>query len=281
MNSQEYKAKINKWHQQRVKNLTRKDGWLTLAGLFWLHPGHNSFGSDTSNNFIFPKGKSPAHIGAFTVQDSIVYVSIKPGVSVTTKNHPVTKMELKPDVSGNPTILHLGSLSWYIIKRGDKIGVRLKDSRNAVLKNFSGIKRFPVDRKWHVKATFVPYDSARTMMIPSVIGQPERVKVPGKLAFRINGKSLSLLPMLEEGSKKWFIVFGDKTNGKTTHGGGRFLYVKKVKGGQTTYIDFNKAYDPPCSFTEFATCPLPPSQNKLTVAINAGEKKYSENTTEQ
>jgi uncharacterized protein (DUF1684 family) len=282
LSSKEYKAKINQWHQQRVKKLTQKDGWLTLAGLFWLQPGCNRFGSDSSNDVIFPNGESPPHIGAFILQDSSVHISVRSGVSVTADNHPVNKMKLQPDVSGEPTILHLKSLSWYIIKRGDKIGVRLKDSTNKIRENFNGIERFSVNRKWQIKATFIPFDSVHTMKIPSVIGQQEMVKVPGKLIFHINGKSLSLLPMLEsKGAKKWFIVFGDKTNGKTTHGGGRFLYVNRVKGGQTTYIDFNKAYDPPCSFTKFATCPLPPPQNELPVAVKAGEKAFTGNSIAQ
>jgi uncharacterized protein (DUF1684 family) len=197
LSNKEYKAKINQWHQQRVKNLTQKDGWLTLAGLFWLQPGRNSFGSDSTNDIIFPKGESPSQIGAFILQDSAVHISIRSGVSVTVDNHPVTRMKLQPDVSGDPTILHHGSLSWYIIKRGKKTGVRLKDSTNEVLENFSGIECFPVNRKWREKATFVPFDSVHTMAIPSAIGQPERVKVPGKLIFHVNGKSLSLLPMLE------------------------------------------------------------------------------------
>lgn len=280
ISDQAYQKKINQWHQKRIESLTQKDSWLTLAGLYWLQPGRNSFGGADNNDIVFPPKKSPGHIGAFILKDSTIRVTINPGVTVKVNNQPIDKRKIKSDANGEPTVLHYGPLSWYVINRGGKLAVRLKDKTSAVLQNFSGIERFPVDKKWRVKATFVPFDSVHTITIPRIVGPSRDIKIPGKLTFQLEGQTFELLPIQSSSSSDtWFIVFGDKTNGEATYGGGRFVYVKKVNGGQTTYIDFNKAYNPPCAFTRFATCPLPPSQNKLAIAIKAGEKVYKKHSS--
>jgi len=134
-----YLANIQEWHQKRMASLQKPDGWLSLAGLYWLNQGENSFGDDPANDIVFPADKAPAFIGTFLLQDTTVTVRINPGIPVYHDNQPVTRLVLKNDLSGNPTILNYGSLSWYIIKRGDKYGVRLKDSESPRLKNFKGI----------------------------------------------------------------------------------------------------------------------------------------------
>lgn len=270
----DYKQKINTWHQKRVEDLTQPDSWLSLAGLYWLQPGTNTFGSDSSNTMVFPPN-SPAHIGKFIVEDSTIHVQIEKNIPVTAAQKRVQNMVVKSDAKGEPTVFHLGSLSWYVIKRSNELGVRLKDSANKALKAFKGIERFDVDKKWRVKAHFKPYEQPKEVSVPTVTGKPTIMMAPGLLEFSIGGQTYHLQPVTEDPDDgELFVIFGDKTNGEQTYGGGRFVYVKVPDEDGITYIDFNKAYNPPCAFTAFATCPLPTPQNRISVKINAGEKKY-------
>lgn len=269
-----YKKTINQWHHERIESLTQPDSWLSLAGLYWLEPGVNTFGADSTSDIVFPPDKAPAHIGKFILNDSTITVSIASDVPVMHQQKEVSQMKLKSDANGEPTVLNLGSLSWYIIKRSGRYAVRLKDSKSALLQHFEGIDRYPVDKSWKVKATFIPYDEPKTVSIPTITGRPTETKIPGLLEFAIDGKTYQLAPFQTPGNDEFFVVFGDKTNGETTYGGGRFVYVYKPGEDNTTYIDFNLAYNPPCAFTHFATCPLPPAQNRLSIAITAGEKRF-------
>ncbi len=268
-----YVAEIQEWHNQRIKSLKKKNGWLTLAGLFWLKEGENTFGSDSSNDMVFP-AKAPAVIGTITLKDSSATIDIKSGIQVFHDGKPVHSQLLKSDASGDPTILTLGSLSWYLIKRGDKFGVRLKDSEHPNLQAFTGVEMYPINPRWRVKARLEPYDPPKSIAIPTVLGTVLELPCPGALVFEIDGKTLRLEPVAEPGDDELWLIFGDATNGEETYGAGRFLYVDKPGDDGTTFIDFNKAYNPPCAFTAFATCPLPPAQNRLPVKVTAGEKNY-------
>ena len=269
-----YTKEMNDWCNKRIESLKDKNGWLSLAGLFWLKEGENSFGSGESNDIVFPAGKAPDQIGWLTLKERTVRVKINPGINVSSENKPVTEMLLQSDAKEKPTVLAFGSLSWYIIERGDKFGIRLKDSENPNLLEFKGIERYPIDRAWRIAADFSPYDPPKKIPIQTVLGTTVEESSPGALVFKIDGTSYRLDAIGEPDSKELFIVFGDKTNGIETYGAGRFLSADKPEKGKMTSIDFNKAYNPPCAFTEYATCPLPPSQNKLPVKITAGEKKY-------
>ncbi len=271
----EYVKKIQEWHKRRIESLTKPTGWLSLAGLFWLNEGANTFGSASSNDIRFPEDRAPGRIGTFFLQDSVVSVKIRPGVKVNTGGAPVDSMVLKNDMTGDPTELSWGSLVWYVIKRGQQYGVRLKDKQNPNLRNFKGIEMFPIDSVWRVKAKYESYPQPKTIEVPTVLGTISEESVPGALVFHLKGKTYRLDPLVEEGEDQFFIIFGDDTNGDETYGAGRFLYADKPGPDGFTIIDFNKAYNPPCAFTPFATCPLPPDQNLLPVKITAGEKKYA------
>lgn len=273
--TEDFYREVDAWHTKRINALKRKTGWLSLAGLYWLKPGKNRFGSAKDNDIIFPDDM-PQYIGSFTLNDTIVSVSIKDNVHVLIDSSSVKQMELKNDNQEDTNILSLGHYSWYIIKREDKYGIRLKDEENPRLKNFTDIKRFPVDIKWRVKAHLEKYDPPKILKVPNVLGQVIDMQCPGKLVFKINGQTYSLDPVVEGDSNRYWLIFGDETNEVETYGGGRFLYIDAADESGNTYIDFNRAYNPPCVFSPYATCPLPPRQNKLKVRITAGEKQWDE-----
>ncbi len=270
-----YIASINTWHQKRIANLKKENGWLNLAGLFWLHGGENKFGTGLDNDIVFPKGTSPGVIGSFYLYNGAVTVKINPGISVTCAGKPVKEMEMNNDLSGSPDVLSLGYLRWFVIKRGkDLYGVRLRNLNASLVKDFKGIDTYPVNEDWRLTATLIPYNPPKIISVPSIIGTTEQDTVPGSLEFVLKGNTYRLDPLEEDG--QLFIIFADETSGQETYGAGRFLYTSKPDSAGKVIIDFNKAYNPPCAFTKFATCPLPPKQNYLHLKVTAGEKKYGQ-----
>lgn len=271
-----YQKEIETWRQERLTSLKSDTGWLTVVGLFWLKEGENKFGSDDSNAIVFPKGKAPASAGSFLLEKDQVRITTKEGSGITSDGKPVASLALQPDTSGQPTILTLGSLSFFTIKRGEKFAVRLKDKESEARQHFSGLQYYPIDTKWRVAAKWVPYNPAKKIQILNVIGMLEDSDCSGAVEFVVEGKTYRI-DALEEGEgddKALFLIFGDQTNGKETYGAGRFLYSDAPDTAGKVIVDFNEAYSPPCAFTTFATCPLPPKQNKLPLRIKAGEKKY-------
>jgi len=204
-------------------------------------------------------------------------MKVNKGVKVFQYDNPITNtVQMVSDTETNTTIFKHSSLSWYLIKRGERFGIRLKDSNNPPLKKFTGIERFPVNLHWNFDAEFVSYDTLKYISIPNVLGTIEQRPCPGYLQFSKGGKKYTLEAIGDSSSTSFFIIFTDDTNGETTYGAGRFLYAKKPENGIITNLDFNKAYNPPCAFTPFATCPLPPLQNRLNLMVNAGEKVYGD-----
>jgi len=271
----QYIQQIDDWHKQRVERLKEKDSWLSLAGLFWLEEGENSFGSDKSNSIIFPEGKAADFMGWFDLENGEVKIRLKPGIKITNKNQPITEMILQNDNSGKPSILKYKSLSWFVVKRQDKYGIRLKDNEHLEFDRFTGIDRYEVDTEWRVKANFVPYNPAKIIEIPTIMGTILEDPSPGFLQFEIDGNLYQLDPTGKMESKRLLLIFADLTNGDETYGAGRFLSIDFPHPDSTVYIDFNKAYNPPCAFTKYATCPLPPKQNQLPLKVTAGEKNYA------
>ncbi len=268
-----YAAEVEAWHQKRVEDLKGPNGWLNVSGLYWLNEGINTFGSGEKNNIVFPAGKIPEFAGFFMLQQNTVLIDVAADVAITSKGQPVNeKIIYHPDSSHN-TVLDYGSLQWFVIKRDTKYGIRLRDFKNSAIENFKGIDRFPVDVQWRLEAKFENADSSRTIPITNVLGQTTEQPSPGTLVFTIQDKTYRL-DALDEGGDEYFIIFGDPTNTKETYGAGRYAYVKKPDADGNTVLDFNKTYNPPCAFTEFATCPLPPKQNILDIAVTAGEKNY-------
>jgi uncharacterized protein len=269
-----YTSEIETWHQKRVEDLMGPNGWLNLVGLFWLNEGINTFGSGEKNNIIFPKGKIPDRAGFFLLKQNTVTLEPAPDVKITSMGNPIKSAVVFHPDSARAIAQEYESLQWFIIKRDDKFGVRVRDFKSSGIEKFTGIERYPVDPAWRLEANFEKAaDSTRTIDITNVLGQTTPQKSPGSLVFTIEGKEYRL-DVIKEGGEEYFVIVGDATNTKETYGAGRYMYVKKPGPDGNTFIDFNKAYNPPCAFTEFATCPLPPKQNVLDVAITAGEKNY-------
>jgi uncharacterized protein (DUF1684 family) len=251
-----YEGEINQWRQARITRLKAEGGWLSLAGLFWLHDGTNPFGRDAGNEIVLPDG--PARAGAFELHNGQVTVK-QDG-----KSRPI-----KPD---SDEFAKVGRLSLFVIKRGDKYGIRLKDPESQARREFHGIESFPVNERYRVTAKWVP--EPRKIAILNILGQTEDSDCPGYAVFTLQAREYRLYPIIEEpGDTQLFYIFRDLTTGKETYGGGRFFYSEMPKDGKVV-LDFNKAYNPPCVFTPYATCPVPPKENHLAVRIEAGEKKY-------
>lgn len=271
--TQEYIKEIEEWSSKRIENLKKENGWLNLVGLFWLNEGSNTFGSSEKNDLLFPEN-APTFIGTFEKIDSTIIFLSNEKASVLCNGERVEKIEMKSDMDGDPTVLETGSLRWFLIKRGDKYGIRLRDLEARLVTEFTGIDRFPTNDRWKIIGRFVPYDSAKEIEIPTILGTVEKEFSPGKIEFSWENGLYSFSTM--QAGKRFFIVFADLTSGEETYGAGRFLYVDAPDSNNNVIIDFNKAYNPPCAFTRFATCPLSPEENKLRVKITAGEKNFGD-----
>ena len=273
-NSNSYAKSINDWHKARIADLKTPDGWLNLEGLYWLEKGVNSFGNKEGSDCRYNNAAFPAELGSFIYEgDSVLWMNsasnaIKVNGVLVNGTKPV-KVFYKEEQDITMSWSHF---TWTIIKREDKMGVRFRNLKAKTLINFKGIDRFPIDVNWRIKASMVA-PSQNLLMITNVLGQTTATKTAGKLIFVIQNKEYSL-DVIDEGGPKFFIVFADETAGKTTYGAGRFIEIDKPDALGNTEIDFNIAYNPPCAFTEFATCPLPPPQNRLKLSITAGEKNY-------
>lgn len=263
---------IEKWHEERVTSLKGPTGWLNIAGLFWLKEGINTFGSAPANDVVFPEGKIADRAGLFIVKNGVVTLDAVPQSDIKVNNEIITKHIVFDPDSAKAVVMKHSSLQWFVIKRDTKLGIRLRDFESKSLEDFTGIERFPVDMKWRREATFIPTEG-RTIEITNILGQTTPQPSPGKVVFTIDDKEYTL-DALDEGGDEYFMIFGDLTNTKETYGAGRYVYIPKPGPDGKTVIDFNKAYNPPCAFTEFATCPLPPVQNRMNVAVPAGEKNY-------
>lgn len=268
-----YISEIKAWHSKRIENLKKETGWLNLVGLYWLKEGDNKIGSDKNNDIIFPENAPPI-LGIITLKDSTVTIDPASDVEIRNEGKKIGKLELVNDMKGKATMLSCGSLRWNIIKRGEKYGIRLRDLEASLLKSFSGIETYPINSDWKIEARIEKYTPPKNMIIPNVLGTMDTVLAPGAIVFIVDGQEHRL--DVQDAGESYFIVFADQTSGIETYGAGRFLSVEKPKDGSKLFIDFNKAYNPPCTFTKYATCPLPPKQNHLKLEITAGEKKYGE-----
>jgi uncharacterized protein (DUF1684 family) len=270
-----YNNEIEQWKIKRVNSLKSDNGWLNLAGLFWLEEGKNSFGSASNNQIIFPKGSIAHNAGNFILESQTVKLNAAKGVAIKINDQLATSDEIVFSKElDKPVAMSYGSLHWTIIKREDKIGIRLRDYNSPLAKTFTGAERFPTDSNWKFDAVLQEPITPSTIPITNVLGQIIQMKFLGKLVFKIKEQTISL-DAVEEG-QELFVIFGDLTNKKETYGAGRFLYAPKPDASGKIVVDFNKAFNPPCAFTPYATCPLPPKQNILPIAITAGEKTFME-----
>jgi uncharacterized protein (DUF1684 family) len=270
-----YLSDIQKWRTERLEEINGENGWTTLVGLFWLNEGRNKFGSDPSNEIVLPRSRSPKFAGSVTLSRGIVHLEANPGAGITNDGSLAGSIVLQTDDAGPPTLLKMGSLTFFVIKRGEKFGLRVKDKKHPARSRFAGLRYFPVDSKWRLVAKFEPYNPPKIISIINVLGMVDQMTSPGALVFEMNGNTYRLDPLLEKGSTQLFIIFADRTTGKETYGAGRYLYADPADAEGKVTVDFNKAYNPPCAFTKFATCPLPPRQNRVAIRVDAGEKKYT------
>jgi len=269
------RADVAAWRAQRLTSLTSDSGWLTLAGLFWLKEGDNSFGRAASNALALDSPSLADSAGSFVLSGHRVRFTARPGSGVTHDGEPVTSLELLADTSGDPTVLASGTLRFFVIERAGHLGVRVRDLDNPHRRQFRGLSYFPVSTAWVFDARFIPYEPVRHIRIVNILGMEEEDVSPGAVVFSRDGREWRLDTVLEQpGDKELFIMFADTTSGHETYGAGRFLYVPLPASGRTR-LDFNKAYNPPCALNDFATCPLPPPQNRLMLRIDAGEKVYA------
>ena len=267
-----YEQELEEWKAKRLASLKSEDGWLSLIGLFWLKEGENRFGSGPLNEIVLPEDKAPAQAGTLRLAAGKVTLEAKPGSGVKSGGQEVSTLELKSDEDGAPTPLELGSLSFHIVKRGDKLGLRVRDRANPARAEFKGTDYYPAERKWVVNARFEPFDPPKRVPILNVLGMETEETAPGALAFEVGGREYRLQALKEKGEEQLFIIFADQTSGKETYGAGRYLYADPPGADGRVTLDFNRAYSPPCAFTRYATCPLPPAENRLPLRIEAGEK---------
>ena len=269
-----YEAELQQWRSERVERLKQPQGWLSLVGLHWLEPGKHAAGSAESNDLALRTG--PAKLGLFDFDGKRVMFepAADAGAQVDGAT-PTAPVELKADTSGTPNTLSMdaGEATLQVIERGGKFGLRVRDARAATRSGFVGIENYAIDPDWRVEARFEAHAEGKTIDIANVIGQLQPMANPGAVVFEHEGRT-HRLEAVDEGDGELFLIFADRTNGKETYGAGRFLYAAAPVDGHTV-VDFNKAYNPPCAFNAYSTCPLPPPENRLDLAVIAGEKKYA------
>jgi len=273
-----YADEIDAWRIQRLERLTSDTGWLTLTGLYWLEPGENRFGSAADSAVVLPDESVPEIAGLLILgADGTVAAVGEEDAGVEINGEPLTKAILATDAEGPPDIITAGRISFYIIDREGRLGARVKDPEANTRLTFTGIEHFDINPAYRVEARFEPYAVPRDVAIPTVLGQDTSMLAMGQLRFIIDGEEQVLEPYVGSADdESLFLIFGDATSGVTTYGAGRFLSADAPGENGKTILDFNLAYNPPCAFTPYATCPLPPPQNVLDIAIEAGEQYHGD-----
>ena len=282
VNPEEHRVSVEAWREKRVEKLARADGWLTLVGLFWMKNGRYTFGRDSANNFVYAGVQDwvPSRVGTFSVRDSTVHFDAEPGVQVLVKGEPIQSFDAL-SAEGPATVFELGSLQWFVITRSGEYAVRMRDAQSPVRTTFTpdDIPLFPISTDWRFPARFEWHDPPDTVEIPNILGTVNRTPSPASARFTVAGKTYRLVLWKDsDDTTNFFTAFADETNVRETYGGGRFLWIDAPDAEGRTVVDFNRAYNPPCVFTEFATCPLPPPENRLPFAIPAGERAYQQHS---
>jgi len=273
--TEDYVAQVEAWHTERDRRLRAPDGWLGLVGLHWLTPGEHEFGQHPSNAIRLSGRGVPPLAGHLLVTEDL-QARIRPHheATLTHDGLPITEeLPLTADTDGEPTVVELGSLTMHLIQRGahhERLGLRVRDTEAPALAAFTGVPRFPVDPAWRLEARLERPPQPRTIAVPDIVGDVLDESSPGDVVLPLPGGEQRLHALEEDDDRLW-LIFGDATNGQQTYGAGRFLVTEPVAEDGSVVVDFNLAYNPPCVFSPYATCPLPPAGNKLTVPIPAGE----------
>ena len=265
-------AQTQAWHRRRLERLQADDGWLTLVNLHWLDEGETVAGSAEGSALQLPN-PAPPKLGTFSRRGLEVRFTPATGVEVSSGGKPFRGGVVRTDAAGDPDVLRHGTLQLLAIVRGSRVAIRVRDAAAETRRNFHGIPRFSARPEWRKDARFESAAPGKTVSVPNVLGEVEDVPLAGSALFSHEGTEYRL-DATREGDKLFF-VFGDLTNRKETYGAGRFLYADAPAEGRVL-LDFNRAYNPPCAFTPYATCPLPPPQNKLPLRVEAGERRYGE-----
>jgi uncharacterized protein len=266
-----YRDDIERWRQKRLADLKAEDGWLSVSGLFWLKSGDTPVGSDPSNDVLLP-ARLPGSVGSFKLADGRVSFRLAPGVTVSRNGKSFEGGAIHSDAAEHPDILAIGDVKLILLKRGTRFALRIKDNQSPLRTGFAGLRWYPPREDWRIQAKFTPYPTQSKLVMDTIVGESEEADSPGFVTFECAGKVYRLQPVGEKNGSLWF-VFRDGTSGRTTHGGARQLYADAPKGG-IVVLDFNKATNLPCAYIPYATCPLAPPQNRLSLAIEAGELKY-------
>jgi len=268
----DYVKDVEKWRSDEAADLKKEDGWLTVAGLFWLKDGVNTVGAGSQFDVRLSDNFTQGKLGEIEFKNGVATLKVADGVEAKCDGKPVSTMDLVSDEKGKPTEIRVGSQMFYLIRREDRFGIRLKDNQSKARVEFKGQNWFPVNESYRVPARLEALPEPKELMVPNVLGGHFKMKSPGLLRFTLQGQGYSLQPVLQDDGSL-FIIFRDASNSGETYSAGRFLNADKPVDGKTT-LDFNKAENPPCAFTPFATCPLAPEGNDLAVSIKAGEKRY-------
>ena len=272
LDAAKHKAEIEQWRVERVERLKQPDGWLSLVGLHWLAEGKQTVGSGKDNDVVLAVG--PARLGTITLADKKLSIQLAEGAEAKVGETDARQGELAPDSSGAPTFVTFGNAQFQVIERWGKYALRVKDADAATRTGFLGIDYYDIDPTWRFEARFEPHPPGKTIEIANIVGTVEPMPNPGALVFEKDGKT-HRIEAVDEGDEMLFLIFADRTSGNETYGAGRFLYAAPPAAGSSTVIvDFNAAYNPPCVFTPYATCPLAPPENRLDLAVTSGERKY-------
>ncbi len=269
----EWAVELARWREAREAALRADDGWLTVAGLFWLKPGSNRVGSAADNDVVLP-APAPAHALHVESSGETLRYTLEPDArGVTSDGAPAAASGLlRPDSDGAPTLLAFGPVTLHVIRRGERLGVRVRDRDSAARRDFKGRQWYAPDPRWRITARFEPHARPSRVRVPNVLGQVNEMTSPGTVVFTLDGREVRLTPVLEtDDAEELFFIFKDGSSGHGTYPAGRFLYTPLPRDG-TLSLDFNRAVNPPCAFTPWATCPLPPEGNRLSQVISAGER---------
>jgi uncharacterized protein (DUF1684 family) len=266
-----YEKDIEGWRREREERLRREDGWLTLAGLYWLQEGENSVGSDPATHIVLPIDGAPDSVGIIDFHDGKAVLRVTSNEPVLIDDTPAITAVLRDDAAQDgPSLVKIGTITFFVIKRGDQYGVRVRDANSPERQSFTGRKWFDINVDYRLRVKFIPYDTERTVSVVNTVGLLTPMDNPGYVEFSLHCQEVRLEAFSEDDGELWFI-FKDATSGKSTYGAGRYL-IATLADDDSVDLDFNKTYNPPCVFTKYATCPLPPKENVLPIAIEAGEK---------
>jgi uncharacterized protein (DUF1684 family) len=266
-----YVKQVKDWRARADQSLRRDDGWLTLAGRYPLKPGENTFGTAPTNDIVFPKGLGPNGMGSIFVEPGKgVSVKLVPGYTMKADDGEFSERTMRTDLEKRDWVRN-GRTAFHIIERNGRYILRLADNESELRRNFGGRAWYDVDDNYRIPAKYVPYETPRKIAIVNVLGETSDEPVAGYVEFLVNGRPYRLDALDDDAGL--FFIFKDATAGDTTYGAGRFLAIeKKPVPGEKFFLDLNRAYNPPCAFSEYTTCPLPPRQNVLPVRVEAGEK---------